>query len=255
MDYREIIICACSAFICAPLMFLTIHAGVAQVMESTNYRIQSDSVNFGGGLATSTNYNLESTAGEVATGDASSASYNLKAGYQQMVSNTISMSTPDNVAMTPAIPGVGGGVSNGSTTVTVITDSPAGYQLSILAEQSPALQSGANTIADYAPSGVPDYAFNTGSSDSHFGYSPSGINVVSRFRDNGVDTCNTGSSETLLACWDGLDVVEETVAQSSAGNAPNGATTTIYFRVGIGSSVVQPEGTYTATTTLTAVSL
>jgi hypothetical protein len=224
------------------------------VRQSTNYRIESDSINFAGGLSSSTNYTLESTAGEIATGESGSASYNLKAGYQQMVSNYLAMTAPASVTMTPSLAGITGGTANGSTTVTVTTDSSAGYTLTILAESSPALVNGSDFISDYVPSGVPDFTFTTDAGESHFGYSPEGIDVVTRFKDDGA-TCNIDTIETTLACWDGLDTVNETISQRASANTPSGSTTTVNFRVGIGSGAVQAEGVYTATTTLTALSL
>lgn len=167
----------------------------------------------------------------------------------------IAISAAAAVVMTPEIPGIGGGISNGSTTVTVTTDGAAGYQLTIASANDPAMQKDADTIADYTPSGDPDFDFITGSNDSHFGFSPEGVDVVARFLDNGVDTCNTGSLDTGLSCWDGLSTGQTVIAQSSDPNQPTGATTTVRFRVGIGSSVVQAPGAYTATTTLTALSL
>lgn len=227
----------------------------AQVMQSPNYQIQSDSLNVGGGLSTSSSYSIESTAGEIATGPSDSSSYSLRAGYQQMQEVFISIAGASNVVMSPSIPGLSGGTSNGSTTVTVTTDSPSGYQLTIAASNDPAMQKGADTIADYAPGGDPSFAFTTASGDAHFGYTPEGAHVVQRFLDNGSDTCNTGSTDTSLACWDGLTTSEVAVAQDTNPNHPDGATTTVNFRVGIGSSAAQAPGTYTATTTLTALPL
>ncbi|MCA9363845.1 hypothetical protein KC727_01340 [Candidatus Kaiserbacteria bacterium] len=227
----------------------------AQVMQSASYQIQSDSINVGGGLSSSSNFELESTAGELATGESSSSNYELKAGYQQMQEVFLALTGATAVSLSPTLPGVTGGTANGSTTVTVITDSPSGYQLTIKAEGSPAMQKGADTIADYTPSGDPDFTFTTGATDSHFGYSPEGVDVVQRFLDNGTDTCNTGSAETAGACWDGLTTSAVAIASNTDANHPLGATTTVTFRVGIGGSVLQPPGTYTATTTLTALPL
>ena len=254
MSIRDLFITSLSAMVFTPVVFVSLGVSFAQVMQSTNYRIQADSVNFGGGYSSSTNYVLESTAGEIATGDSGSTNYNLRAGYQQMLGSSISMSAPASVTMTPSIPGITGGTANGSTTVTVTTDSPAGYTLTILADTSPALMKGPDSIADYVPVGVPDFTFTTGASDSHFGYSPSGIDTATRFKDDGA-TCNTGVLETALACWDGLDTVAETISQRTSGNTPSGSTTTVNFRVGIGGSMGQTAGVYTATTTLTALSL
>lgn len=251
---REVYITTISTLLFMPIILIGLHLAEADVRESTSYRIESDSINIGGGLSTSSNYGLESTAGEVATGESESASFNLKAGYQQMHEVYIALSGATAVTLTPSIPGVSGGFSNGSTTVTVTTDSAAGYALTIQSSQSPSMQKGADSIADYAPSSDADYTFTTDATDSHLGYSPSGVDIVTKFRDNGI-ACGVSSGDTLLACWDGLSVSEETIAQSTGPNHPNGATTTVYFRVGVGGSVLQASGVYTATTTLTALPL
>jgi hypothetical protein len=251
---REFSFTTISSIVLTILLFLGLQSVMAQVMGSTNYRIQSDSVNLGGGLGTSTTYRLESTAGEVGTGELTSTTYALKAGYQQMQEVYIALTAASSVSLSPSIPGISGGISNGSTTVTVTTDSPSGYTLTILASQNPAMQKGADTIADYTPGGAPDYTFVTNPADAHLGYSPSGVDIVSRFRDNGV-SCNVGTDDTPLACWDGLSTSAATVAQRTSSNQPLGSTTTVFFRVGVGGSVFKASGTYTATTTLTALPL
>jgi len=235
------------------LSFLSV--SVAQVRTSTSYQLQSDSVNFAGGLSTSTNYSLESTAGEIATGISTSSSYSLRAGYQQMQEVYISMTAVDSVDMSPSIGGLTGGVSNGTTSVSLTTDSSGGYSLTIAAESSPAMQKGADTISDYVPLSLPDpdMTFNTSSTDSHFGFSPSGNDISDRFRDNG-SFCSLGSNNTPLTCWDGLSTSSKTIAQGVT-NHPDGATTTLHFRVGIGSSAPVIAGDYYATTTLTALPL
>jgi len=251
---RELLVVTVAAFVVTWVMLIGVPLMHAQVMQSSNYRIQSDSINIGGGYSTSTTFVLESTGGEIATGESSSATYNLHAGYQQMQEVFISLTGATAVSMDPSIPGVTGGTSNGSTTVTVTTDSPSGYSLTIRATSSPAMQKDGDTIADYAPSGDPDFSFTTGATDSHFGYTPEGVDIVQLFQDDG-GTCNTGALDTAFSCWEGLSTGDITVASSGSPNHPNGATTSIKFRVGIGGSVVQPPGTYTATTTLTALAL
>lgn len=243
------------AFLLTPLIVLSLQISAAQVMTSSNYKIQSDSVNVGGGLSSSTNYSLESSTGEVGTGQSNSASYSLRAGYQQMQEVFIALSGASVVSLSPSIPGVTGGIGNGSTTVTVTTDSLSGYELTIQAEGNPAMQKGADTIADYAPVGAnPDFSFITGVSDAQLGYSPEGVDVVQRFLDNGT-ACNTGLSNAALSCWDGLSITPERIASGNASNHPAGETTTINFRVGVGGAVVQAPGEYVATTTITALPL
>lgn len=227
-----------------------------QTMQSASYTIQSDSVNFGGGLGTSTNYTLESTVGEVATGESNSGSYRLRAGYQQMQEVYIALSDIDPLTLSPSIPGISGGFSNGSTTLTVTTDSASGYGLTIAASENPAMKKGGDSITDYAPVGVaPDFTFITDATDAHFGFTPEGVDIVGRYKDNGV-TCNDAfGSDTILACWDGLSISERTIATRASANHPYGSTTTLHFRVGVGGSVYQAPGIYVATTTLTALPL
>lgn len=228
----------------------------AQVRTSSSYQLQSDSINFGGGLSTSTNYSLESTAGEIATGPATSTNYSLRAGYQQMQEVFLSLTGWQDVTMAPALGGITGGTANGSTSVVVLTDSPSGYELTIVSENAPAMQKGVDTIADYVPAASPaaDFAFTTGSADAHFGFSPEGDDVAVRFKDSG-GVCGIDSLDTPLACWDGLSTTEVVIA-TGPSNQPDGATTTIHFRVGIGGSAAAVmAGTYVATTTLTAVPL
>lgn len=251
--YRDGIYAAVAAVLCFPFVLLSIGTATAQVMESTNYQLQSDSINIGGGLSTSSSYSLESTGGEIASGESSSETYALKAGYQQMQEVFISLAGTTNVTLSPTI-GAGGGTANGSTTATVITDGVTGYELTIKSSNSPAMQSGANTIDDYTPAGAsPDYTFTTGASDAHFGYSPYGDDTVARFLDDGAANCNTGSSNGVATCWDGLSTSTEAIASATNANHPNGATTTIYFRLAVGASASPVAGTYVATTTITAL--
>lgn len=238
-----------------PLLVACFNVAIAQVMSSSNYQIQSDSINAGGGFSTSTSYQQESTVGELATGPSQSGSFKLKAGYQTMSGVYLALTGASAVNLTPSIPGVSGGTANGSTTVRVTTDSQAGYSLSIEAAASPAMQKGIHSIPDYVPAGAaPDFTFTITAADAYFGYSPEGVDTVSRFRDNGA-ACAVGVLNTSLACWDGLATSPETIARASSANHPAGATTSIRFRVGVGGAVAQPPGTYTATTTITAIAL
>lgn len=234
---------------------LNAFSSFAAVMQSDNYKIQSDSINIGGILATSTNYKLEDTVGEVATGESTSASYKLKAGYQQMQEIVISITSPSDVTMSPSIGGVAGGTGNGSAVWTVTTDDPAGYSLTVKASSSPALSLGSDSFADYTLAGAnPDYSWSVASSDSEFGFTPEGNDIIQKYKDNG-SACNTGSGDTADKCWDTLSTSAKTVAQSSSANHPSGTATTIKFRAESGSSHIQVNGAYTATTTVTATAL
>jgi len=228
------------------------------VMSSSNYCLESDSINFGGGNSTSTNYIQESTFGEVATGFSSSTNYILGAGYQQMTVVALSLVPPSNVVMSPSLGGVSGGTSNGSTAFTVTTDDPAGYTATIQASSSPALvniASSSYAFADYAPSGsAPDYSFSNAATTSAFAFSPQGIDADQRFLNNGA-ACNTGAVSTAQTCWDGLSTSAKNVSDRTSNNTPAGSVTTLWFRAATGSHHIQASGTYVATTTLTVLPL
>ena len=234
------------------------HSAAAQVMSSTNYQIQFDSINAGGGRAASAAYTSEDTVGEIATGPSDSGSYRLRAGYQQMNEVYLAMTAPANVTLSPALPGVTGGTANGNTAVTVTTDSAAGYQLTIRASSSPALvrNGGSDAFDDYTPAGgVPDYTFSVGAGKARFGFTPEGSDIAARFRNNSSQTCGAGTLDDADACWDGLSTGDVVVAERGSGNHPNGTQTTLKFRAGVGANANKLSGTYTATTTLTAVAL
>jgi len=227
----------------------------AAVMTSTNYSIQSDTVNFGGGLSSSTSYTQESTFGEVATGLSNSASYAVKAGYQQMQEVYLAIGTVSDVTLSPSIDGTVGGTSNGSTTVLVTTDNQAGYELYLKASSSPALTSGANSFANYTPAGAnPDFIFSILTTVAEFAFSPEGSHITSEYKDNG-STCNVGALDTNDSCWNPLTTTNELIAQSATPNHPTGTATVLEFRAQSGTSNVQLAGTYKATSTVTVLAL
>jgi hypothetical protein len=238
------------------LVLALLQVGSAQVRSSPNYQLQSDSINLGGGLSTSTSYRQESTVGEVATGPADSASYSLRAGYQQMQEVYLSLSITGDVTMSPNLPGVTGGTANGSTTVTVLTDAPSGYQLTLAAENDPAMRrdGASETIANYDAGLDPDFSFTISGGEAHFGFTPEGADIVQDFLDDG-GTCGVDTEDSPLACWEGPSTTARLIAQGMGSNHPTGATTTIRFRVGVGSNAGVIAGVYTATTTVTALPL
>ena len=224
-------------------------------MSSSNYKIQSDSLNFGGTRSASGSYTMEDTMGETATGFASSTNYGVSAGFQQMDNSYLSVTPASSVALAPSIGGLTGGTSTGSTSFIVTTNDPAGYTATIAASSSPALMSGSNSFSDYAPAGSnPDFAFVNSPSNSSFGFSPEGNDIDARFKNDGVSACHTGSN-TSGACWDGLSTSPKTILTRNSPNDPSGTLTTVRFEAVSGSSHIQPDGTYYATSTITIVSL
>ena len=236
-------------------VFTLVHDAYGQAMSSTNYKLESESLNFGGARSNSGAYTMEDTFGEIATGISSSTNYTMKAGYQQMQEFTITVVPPTNVVMSPVIGGVSGGTSNGSTTFMVTTDNPAGYTATIVAERSPSLQSPLDSFDDYAPAGAsPDFTFVNADTESHFAFSPEGNDIDTRYRDSGGN-CGTGTNDTSDACWDGLSTSPRTIVNRTIANQPSGTETKIKFRAASGSRHIQIDGEYTSTTTLTILPL
>lgn len=226
-----------------------------EVASSTNYQLEFDSVNFGGKYSTSSNYSIEDTAGEVATGRGTSTSYLLDAGYQQNDGTYISITSPADVTLLPAIDGLAGGSATGTAAWTVTTNNTAGYSLSIKAASSSAMTAGSYSFDDYAPAAAdPDYTFTIAASVSEFGYTPEGSDIVSRFMDDGA-SCNTGALDTVAACWDGLSTSDTAIASASSSNHPTGEATTVRFQAEVGSSADQEAGIYEAVVIVTAVAL
>ncbi|MEK7641508.1 MAG: hypothetical protein AAB365_00775 [Patescibacteria group bacterium] len=226
-----------------------------QTMTSGSYKIQSDSVNFGGARSSSATYTIEDTAGEVATGISSSTNYQVKAGYQQMQETYIALAPAADVAMSPAIGGITGGISNGSTGFTVTTDNPAGYTVTIKASSTPAMQSPLDTVADHSAGAAnPSFGFTVPVTASAFAFTPEGTDIASTFKDDGA-SCNTGSGDTSFACWAGLSTAPQTIVSRTSANHPSGTLTTINFQVRSGSEHVLVAGIYVATTTITALPL
>ncbi len=245
----------CISLVVTILLVSSFSVSHAQVRSSNNYQLQSDSINVGGGLSNSASYVQESTVGEIATGPSDSTNFSLKAGYQQMQEVFLSLAGGGPIVMDVDLPGITGGTSNGSTTFTVVTDSPAGYQLTIEAENDPAMQrTDGASIADYTEVGSADFTFSVPAATAEFGFTPEGDDIASAYKDNGA-SCGVGTGDTAFACWTGLTTSATEIARGVGSNHPLGATTSVHFRVGISSGANVETGVYYATTTVTALPL
>lgn len=243
------------ALLLSLLLVFPLYKTLAEEMQSSTYKIISDTVNVGGQtFGNSPNYTLGDTLGEIGTGDSSSANYLLHAGFWQMQESYISISSPSDLALS-SIGGINGEASEGTMFWTVTTDNSAGYSMSIKSTSTPALTSAEDSFADYTPAGAdPDYDFSIASTTSAFGFSPEGVDTHSRFRDNG-STCNTSTGETASKCWDGLSSTPKTVFQRTTSNHPSGSITTVRFRAESGADHIQTGGAYQAPIVVTAITL
>jgi len=240
----------------ATILILSLfNLAIAEERKSDNFAIFEDSINFGGGYSESDKYSLESTGGEIATGRSESDNFKLQSGYQAMNEVYLSLKTEEMVTLLPELGGVSGGVSDGELEVVTTTDNPAGYELLIKAETSPAMKKGIDTIADYETeaSNVPDFAFEVKEGLAAFGYSVQGSDVISFWKNDGSE-CGIGSNSTARTCWFGASTTQQSIAQGNT-NHPDGATTTVYFRVGVGSDANVSGGNYQAVMTITALAI
>lgn len=179
----------------------------------------------------------------------------------QTVTSEISFSTPTtDVVMTPSLGGITGGTSNGTTTVVVLTNNNTGYTMTIKASSSPAMQGDTqgSSIPDYtqASTYVPDYTYSV-PSGYEFGYSVSASttsDLAQKFKDNGSNTCNTGSTDTsgAASCWYGLSTTATSTVLRTTATSASGSTSSIYFKLTINSGSFVVQDTYVATSTLTA---
>ncbi|MES2436810.1 MAG: hypothetical protein V4519_02265 [Patescibacteria group bacterium] len=228
---------------------------VFAVMGSTNYKMESDTVNPAGNLSTSTNYSLGDTLGEVGTGTSTSATYGMNAGFWQMQSGYISISVEADQAMS-SIGGFSGAISTSTSVWTVITDNTAGYSLFVRAATSPALKSPEDAFfSDYdLGGGAPHYDFSADSNLSVFGFTPEGEDITDFYKDNGLE-CNSGGSDTVDKCWAGFTTTDQEVSQRATSNHPSGTQTTLKYRAEVGSNKLQDAGSYSAEITVTALML
>ncbi len=237
-------------------LFIAVSTPVlAEVRSSTNFMIESDSINAGGkDLATSSNYSVKDTIGEQATGISTSTNYKISAGYRQLQPDYIAVSAPGSVTITPALPGLSGGTSNVSVSTTVTTDSGSGYSLKIKADSSPALSSTSSAFNDYTPvtPSVPDYNFSISSTTSEFGYTLEGPHLKQKFLDDG-SSCNTGSQDTTDKCWLNFTTSSEEVIKSFNSNHPNGTDHSLKLQAESGSDNLQTSGVYKADIVITVV--
>jgi hypothetical protein len=183
---------------------------------------------------------------------------------QTVTSEVAFLTATNDVTMNGSIAGLTGGTATGQTQVRVVTNDNSGYSMTIEASSSPAMQGDTTSgeIPDYTPStpGTPDYAFSVAANTAEFGYTVSASttsDLAQKFKDNGSTACGTGSSDTngSATCWYNLATTTTTLVNRTTYTPSSGATTTIYFKTQIQSnpSPIVPEDTYTATTTLTAV--
>ncbi|MBU3934647.1 hypothetical protein KKC00_01650 [Patescibacteria group bacterium] len=237
------------------------HPLLASMMQSTNYKIQTDDSSGAGGLWSTVNYIFRDTLGEVSTGLSSTDSYKLKAGYQEMQEVYISVSVPDDISLTPSIPGISGGTSDGSVTWTVISDNSAGFNMKIKVATTPAMKLDVSYyFDDYTPGseGVPDYDWSVASNEAEFGFTvepETDADAVQSFLDNGSSACNEADgSQTINQCWlDFNGTTDINMINRTTRTSTSGEDEVIKFRAQSNAKFLK-DGEYSAATTVTVAS-
>jgi len=182
---------------------------------------------------------------------------------KQTVTAEISfVATPAEVTMSPTLAGTTGGTADGATQFRIVSGNTAGFTLTLNTDTSTGMD-GDDTIGVIPPLtptvvNIPDYAFTSAPANTaEFGYSVNASTtgqISQLFRNNGSNTCNTGSTETDDNCWLNASSSAVTILSTSSATESSGATTSIKYRVIISANPVPiiPNDIYTATTTLTA---
>lgn len=212
--------------------------------QSNTYRIPSDVQAVGGGDdAKSNNYMLIDTIGEPNIGDSESNNYGLNAGYRQTLETFISISGPATINLGTV---TGTGQRTASGTFVVITDAPAGYSLAWQASAA-TMNSGGDTIAAFTPTtpNVPD-TWSVNAADSEWG---------GRLRSSSTDTAAEWGTDNSTDKWLNVATSSRTIVTRNTRTTVAGSDQILQFRGEVGSSHIQPNGTYTVTVTLTATSL
>lgn len=170
-----------------------------------------------------------------------------------IVGSGITISTPGNVTMSPAI-GMTSDTSIGSVVWNVESNNANGYSLGVKASASPALVSAGGSFADYTEgtAGAPElWSITTGTKE--FGYSAFGSNINNTTWGSGSD-CGTGGAPSTTLKYIGFETTDKVVAQQSGATGSSGVDSTVCFAAEQ-SDVYAPSGTYTATITATATEL
>ncbi len=166
-----------------------------------------------------------------------------------------------NTTLSGNINGITGGTANGSTTVSVITNSPTGYTMDIAFFNNGTPQAmlgevtASESIRDYpATGGEPSFLFSTASTAAVFAYTVSAAassDLDQSFKNNG-SACNTSTGYTADRCWMEPQVSSFQIIDRTT-DALTGASTTLHFRVHVPNNPSPGivADTYTATATLT----
>lgn len=160
------------------------------------------------------------------------------------IQNYISISHPSDVNMPPVAGS--GGTSEGNVGWTVSTNNLLGYTLTAAASTAPAMTGGGYSVPDYSTTvlDTPE-TWSVAANEAAFGFSAEG---------SATPAATWGTPSTGAGKFRGFNGT--TGIQVASRVLPVASElTTLYFKGEIGTSYMQPSGTYTASITATASTL
>ncbi len=170
------------------------------------------------------------------------------------VTSGISITSPADCALAPAIT-----ISNNKaicgSTWNVKTNSTTGYSLSVKAQASPALVSGANSFADYTPAvaDTPEL-WTVASSAKEFGYSAYGTDTPTGTWGTSTAACGTAGAPDVTLKYQNTKTTDRLVSTRATTTPVAGIDTTFCGAVEQ-NGVYAASGSYQATITATAITI
>jgi Concanavalin A-like lectin/glucanases superfamily len=229
------------------------NAGEQTPPVSTDYKLRPDVINSGGAdWSKSTRYLLSDSIGEAVIGHGAATNYKLDSGYRQPSSANLLTISCSATADLGSVTGIG--QRTGSGTCTVYTDAFNGYQLRW---SVPTGSGGTNTgklisqyndtIGQFTPAvaNVPE-TWSVTTTDAEWG---------ARVRSISTDTAVEWGTDNVTDKWLNISTTGRTIISRTYATPPAGSVEIVQYRAEIGSSVLQPNGTYSATVVLTVVGL
>ena len=225
---------------------------VTLAMRSSSYEMQDDVVDSSGALSSSTSYRMQDSVAQTASGMASSTSYNINAGFQQnnLASTTVSISAPTPIILDPLSLTLDSAV--GSGILTVETDSPAGYSLTVNASGAPAMTAtNGSYFTDYGTTPTTWSVSNA----YKFGFSVYGTDVHGYGSTSGDCTSGIANVPQTTLLWRGFSgTTTIEIASSSVPTAPGGTNTTMCI-ADAQNGVLAPADNYSASVAITVTAL
>ncbi len=163
----------------------------------------------------------------------------------------ISITSPSDVSMSQNL-GVSADSAVGTAVWNVKTNNSAGYTIAVKATSSPALESGANFVADYTPAvaATPE-TWSVPSGSAEFGFSAFGSHIATGVWGTDADCLAGANVPSATLKYRDFDTSDIVIGSSTATTTTTGVDSTVCFAAEQ-DTVYIPSGIYTATVIATA---